>query len=180
MYVCGGLGNRWMMMNDDDDDNNMMHWQINESFEDNLCSMHVDYAMMRIEGLFTVYPIQHFLKITPNSSRHSFVLITHRLAKEVASYEKEAKTQEAKIQGMKDQGKDIYDIKKQEEVLQESYMMIPDSKARYQNALEDLQSFLVSCYRGDDRVGWICWGHWLIGSFLSLYVRDAITCAPTG
>lgn len=69
--------------------------------------------------------------------------LLNRLAKEVASYEKEAKTQETKIQGMKDQGKDIYDIKKQEEVLQESYMMIPDSKARYQNALEDLQAFMV-------------------------------------
>ena len=45
---------------------------------------------------------------------------------------------------MRDGGKDPYDIKKQEEVLQESYMMIPDSKARLQAALEDLKAFLVS------------------------------------
>jgi len=29
---------------------------------------------------------------------------------------------------MRDDGKDPYDIRKQEEVLQESYMMVPDSK----------------------------------------------------
>lgn len=68
----------------------------------------------------------------------------HRMVKEAASYEKEAKAQEAKIQSMRDAGKDSYDIKKQEEVLQESYMMIPDSKARLNGALEDLQAFLVS------------------------------------
>ena len=37
---------------------------------------------------------------------------------------------------MKDEGKDIYDIKKAEEVLQESYMMIPDSRNRFQKSLD--------------------------------------------
>lgn len=64
----------------------------------------------------------------------------------MAAYEKEAQEQEAKVQGMKAEGKDPYDIKKQEEVLQESYMMIPDSKARLAAAVEDLKAFLV---RGD-------------------------------
>lgn len=36
--------------------------------------------------------------------------------KEVASYEKEAKDNEAKVQKMRDDGKDPYDIRKQEEV----------------------------------------------------------------
>jgi len=65
------------------------------------------------------------------------------LTKEAASYEKEAVAQEQKIAGMRERGQDVYDIKKQEEVLQESYMMIPDSKARLQAALEDLEAFLV-------------------------------------
>lgn len=68
---------------------------------------------------------------------------THRLVKEVAAYEKEAQEQEAKVRAMKEDGKDPYDIKKQEEVLQESYMMIPDSKARLAAAVEDLKAFLV-------------------------------------
>lgn len=66
-----------------------------------------------------------------------------RLVKEVAAYEQEAAAQEAKVTGMRTEGKDPYDIKKQEEVLQESYMMIPDSKARLATAVEDLKAFVV-------------------------------------
>ena len=36
-----------------------------------------------------------------------------RMVKEVESYEKEAKDQEAKVQKMRDDGKDFYDIRKQ-------------------------------------------------------------------
>jgi len=35
------------------------------------------------------------------------------MVKEVESYEKEAKQQEAKVQKMRDDGKDFYDIRKQ-------------------------------------------------------------------
>lgn len=38
------------------------------------------------------------------------------MVKEVASYEVEAKENEAKVQKMRDDGKDAYDIRKQEEV----------------------------------------------------------------
>lgn len=38
------------------------------------------------------------------------------MVKEVASYEKEAKENETRVQKMRDDGKDAYDIKKQEEV----------------------------------------------------------------
>lgn len=79
--------------------------------------------------------------------------------KEVAAYEAEAQAQEAKVQGMKDAGKDPYDVKKQEEVLQESYMMIPDSKARLAAAVEDLKAFLVRVGRWvGGPVGWGCFG----------------------
>lgn len=36
------------------------------------------------------------------------------------------------------------DIRKQEEVLQESYMMVPDSKGRCESSIADLVTILVS------------------------------------
>jgi tubulin-specific chaperone A len=58
-------------------------------------------------------------------------------------YEKEVKENEEKLAKMKqDKTADSYDIKKFEEVLGESYMMIPDSKARFQKSLEELSLFL--------------------------------------
>jgi len=45
---------------------------------------------------------------------------------------------------MKEDGKDEYDIKKFQEVLDESIMMIPDSENRMKKAVEDLALFLSS------------------------------------
>jgi len=83
------------------------------------------------------------LSVTPRfpltkSSRFDF----HRLTKEVAYYEKEVKENEEKLAKMKEEKCDSYDIKKFEEVLGESYMMIPDSKARFQTSLDELSLFL--------------------------------------
>lgn len=39
----------------------------------------------------------------------------------------------------------LSDIRKQEEVLQESYMMVPDSKNRLEQAKEELESLLEQC-----------------------------------
>ncbi len=66
------------------------------------------------------------------------------MRKEVAAYEKEVITNEARVQKMRDDGKDPYDIRKQEEVLQESYMMVPDSKSRLERALTELNDLVVS------------------------------------
>jgi len=52
---------------------------------------------------------------------------------------------------MRDDGKDPYDIKKQEEVLAESHMMIPDSKNRLEAAVETLDG-LVKELTGDEEV----------------------------
>ena len=88
--------------------------------------------------------------------------------KEVNFYHKEAGENEAIVQKMKDDGKDAYDMKQAQECLQEvimsylhlacfyfgkhhfsviidasqSYMMIPDSRNRFQKSLEDLLDFL--------------------------------------
>lgn len=64
--------------------------------------------------------------------------------KEVAYYEKEVLENEAQLEDMKAKNQDPYDIKKFQEVLDESYMMIPDSKGRLKQALEDLQSYTES------------------------------------
>eukprot|EP00595_Chromulina_sp_UTEXLB2642_P000191 CAMPEP_0196762550 /NCGR_PEP_ID=MMETSP1095-20130614/2260_1 /TAXON_ID=96789 ORGANISM="Chromulina nebulosa, Strain UTEXLB2642" /NCGR_SAMPLE_ID=MMETSP1095 /ASSEMBLY_ACC=CAM_ASM_000446 /LENGTH=105 /DNA_ID=CAMNT_0042113785 /DNA_START=33 /DNA_END=347 /DNA_ORIENTATION=- len=70
------------------------------------------------------------------------VSVCKRLLKEVEAYEKEVIYNENRVQKMRDDNKDEYDIRKQEEVLQESYMMIPDSKRRLEAAIEELQSVL--------------------------------------
>ena len=73
-----------------------------------------------------------------------FFSTTNSLVKEVAYYEKEVLENEAQLEDMKAKNQDPYDIKKFQEVLDESYMMIPDSKGRLKQALEDLQSFTES------------------------------------
>ncbi|GAB1865092.1 Tubulin-specific chaperone A [Camponotus japonicus] len=68
--------------------------------------------------------------------------VVKRLAREKITYEKEATQQRERIQKLKEQDKDGYDIKKQEEVLQESLMMVPDCQRRLVKAFEQLKSFL--------------------------------------
>ncbi|XP_017787142.1 PREDICTED: tubulin-specific chaperone A [Nicrophorus vespilloides] len=70
--------------------------------------------------------------------------VVKRLAKEKLSYEKEAEQQRARIVRLKGEGKDEYDIRKQEEVLQESLMMVPDCQRRLIKAYDELKSILDS------------------------------------
>ncbi|KAL6425925.1 hypothetical protein ACFW04_008913 [Cataglyphis niger] len=67
--------------------------------------------------------------------------VVKRLAKEKITYEKEATQQRERVQKLKEQ-EDGYDIKKQEEVLQESLMMIPDCQRRLVKAFEELKNIL--------------------------------------
>lgn len=68
----------------------------------------------------------------------------NRMLKEVAYYEKEVKENEEKLQKMKDEERNPFDIKKFAEVLEESHMMIPDSKNRLEQALSDLATYVES------------------------------------
>jgi len=70
--------------------------------------------------------------------------IVKRLAKEVIAYEKETVQEQARLQKMKDNNEDEYNIKQQEKVLQESQMMIPDCRKRLQTAYEELKEILDS------------------------------------
>jgi tubulin-specific chaperone A len=65
--------------------------------------------------------------------------------KEHAYYLKEVKENEEKLDEIKaDASKDAYDIKRFQQVLDESYMMVPDSKRRLDESIQDLVQFLES------------------------------------
>jgi len=68
--------------------------------------------------------------------------VVKRLTKEKISYEVESEQQKKRIERMKTEGKDEYDIKKQGEVLQESLMMIPDCQKKLAPAVTELQKIL--------------------------------------
>lgn len=70
--------------------------------------------------------------------------VVKRLAKEKTTYEKEAEQQRNRIEKLKREGKDEYDIRKQEEVLQESLMMVPDCQRRLALAFDELTKILAS------------------------------------
>ncbi|XP_053612078.1 tubulin-specific chaperone A [Plodia interpunctella] len=68
--------------------------------------------------------------------------VVKRIAKEKVVYEKEAELQKNRIQKLKDEGQDEHNIRKQEEVLQESLMMVPDCQRRLVKAFADLKNTL--------------------------------------
>ncbi|XP_066919997.1 tubulin-specific chaperone A-like [Clytia hemisphaerica] len=68
--------------------------------------------------------------------------VVKRLAKEKTMYEKETAQQEAKIEKMKADGKDEYDIKKMIEVKGESAAMIMDCLNRLKKAHQELKTIL--------------------------------------
>lgn len=74
---------------------------------------------------------------------------TPRLIKESKYYEEEVIQNEQKLQQMKDENRDPHDIKKFQEVLSESHMMIPDSICRRDKALGDLKEFLAALDDGE-------------------------------
>ncbi|XP_040195545.1 tubulin-specific chaperone A-like [Rana temporaria] len=68
--------------------------------------------------------------------------VVKRLYKDKVMYEKEAKQKEEKVERMKTAGEDEYVLKKQNEVLQESRMMIPDCSRRLEATSTDLAQIL--------------------------------------
>ncbi|XP_056021533.1 uncharacterized protein LOC125650064 isoform X1 [Ostrea edulis] len=69
--------------------------------------------------------------------------VVKRLTKEKVSYEEEALKTEEKVEKMKSENKDEYEIKKMIEVLQESKMMVPDTLKRLKAGYADLENLLV-------------------------------------
>ena len=65
--------------------------------------------------------------------------VVKRCGKEKLSYRKEADMQREKIEKMKVEGKEEADIKKMNECMQESLMMIPDCHRRLEKAVNELK-----------------------------------------
>jgi len=72
----------------------------------------------------------------------------------VEYYKKEVHENETKLATMRDQQLDPYDIKKFEEVLGESYMMVPDSEGRLKKSLEDLQQLVSAVASSSSSSEW--------------------------
>lgn len=68
--------------------------------------------------------------------------VVKRLSKEKVVYEKEVVTQQNRIDKLKASGSDDHVLRKQEEVLQESMMMIPDCQRRLAKAYEELTEMI--------------------------------------
>ena len=69
--------------------------------------------------------------------------IIKRLMGDIKFYEEEVKENKAHVEFMKVNGECPYDIRKQEEVLSESYMMIPESRNRLEAALQTFKSVVT-------------------------------------
>lgn len=57
--------------------------------------------------------------------------VLKRLTKEKSVYEREIDQQKNRIEKLRADGKDMYVLKKEDEVLQEAMMMVPDSHRRH-------------------------------------------------
>jgi tubulin-specific chaperone A len=65
--------------------------------------------------------------------------VVHRTHKELQHYHLELQQQKEKVAKMREEGRDVFDVKKQVEVLAESEVMIPDTMRRLDKAVEDLR-----------------------------------------
>jgi tubulin-specific chaperone A len=70
-------------------------------------------------------------------------IVMTRTSQELVMYQKEYETQKAHIAKLIATNADIHDIRKQNEVLDETSMMLPDCKQRLVKAFKELQDMLV-------------------------------------
>jgi len=68
--------------------------------------------------------------------------VVKRYAKEKISYEKEVEREEKRIQKFRDENRDEHDIRKQQEVIQENLMMIPECQRSLRTASDELTAML--------------------------------------
>ena len=70
--------------------------------------------------------------------------MVRRLTREYSAYENEVRTQKDKILKMQDSAPEEHVLRKQEEILQESINMLPDTRRRLQVAYDGLKDFMKS------------------------------------
>ena len=76
--------------------------------------------------------------------------IIKRLMGDIKYYQEEVKENKAHVEFMKVNGESPYDIRKQEEVLSESYMMIPESRNRLEAGLQTFKSLVTMAEYEED------------------------------
>ncbi|XP_017122521.1 tubulin-specific chaperone A [Drosophila elegans] len=68
--------------------------------------------------------------------------VVRRLTKEKSCYAKEVIIEQSRMEKFRGEGADEHVLRKQEEVIQECIMMVPDSKRRLQKEFEILEKYL--------------------------------------
>lgn len=68
--------------------------------------------------------------------------IVKRCGKEIGMYQKEAQQIKDKIKKMQEEGEEVYYIKKQDGLLQETMSVIPDCQKRFNNAYGELKALV--------------------------------------
>lgn len=58
--------------------------------------------------------------------------VVRRLTKEKVVYRREVEQQKSRIERLRGEGKDDHVMRKEDEILQEALMMVPDSHRRYE------------------------------------------------
>ena len=84
------------------------------------------------------------LELSKNSLRQLRIKtgIVSRISKDISSYQDEAGIQQQRLERMKKEGQDEYDIMKMGLVVQESLMMVPHCVKKLVSANADLENFL--------------------------------------
>ncbi|KAH9390090.1 PREDICTED: tubulin-specific chaperone A-like [Rhagoletis zephyria] len=68
--------------------------------------------------------------------------VLKRLVKEKIAYEKELEREKQRLEKMKEEERDVYETNKQQEVINETIMLLPDCQRRINAAYEDLQKLV--------------------------------------
>ncbi|KAI9496561.1 tubulin binding cofactor A [Zychaea mexicana] len=79
--------------------------------------------------------------------------VVKRIYKEHLAYGKEAQDQQKRIDKLIEENADEADVRKQKEVLEETFQMIPDVKQRFAKAYKDLEDKVEDPqYEGSDEL----------------------------
>ena len=76
--------------------------------------------------------------------------IVSRISKDISSYQDEAEIQQQRLERMRREGQDEYDIMKMGQVVQESLMMVPHCVKKLVTANADLEDFLETLPECDE------------------------------
>ena len=71
------------------------------------------------------------------------VPVPNRTRKELDQYKEEIDSQRSKIESMRADGRDEFDVRQQQQVFNETERVIPDTLRRLQKAVDELVEFLV-------------------------------------